>query len=263
MSTITLVASDPDQCPSASSLEVLLGEPNRRMMIFSGIARPQIETDDDDSVSRDDVLVRLGVNVQTIHQAVTQVGLASISNGESAFVFATDTGALEIDPGSSELLLRVRTALLGDKSALARFSYQIVAHVTKVAAEISGTIQVPRALRDLENASPDDLAALFNPAANRMDTITSGSFIVNKLVPLATGRCGALRTTATDCFVDYVIDGCPFGLELYVTVDLSADFPSPPLMCGQVAGARPLILTNFEPEATGIDFAVTRLQQPG
>jgi hypothetical protein len=96
-----------------------------------------------------------------------------------------------------------------------------------------------------------------------MDTITSGSFIVNKLVPLATGRCGALRTTATDCFVDYVIDGCPFGLELYVTIDLSADFPSPPLMCGQVAGARPLILTNFEPEATGIDFAVTRLQQPG
>lgn len=262
MSVITLAASDPNQCPSASLLEVLMGDPGRRLLIFSGIARPQIETNDDGSISRDDVLVKLGVNVQTIYQSVTQVGLASISNGESAFVFATDTGALEIDPGSSELILRVKTALLGEKSALARFSYQIVAHVAKVAAEISGTIQVPRTLRDLADASPEDLAALFNPTANRMETITTSSFVFNKMVPVATGRTGALRSNATDCFVDYVIDGCPFGMDLYVSVDLSADFPSPPIMCGQVAGARPVILTNVEPEANGIDFAVSRPDQP-
>jgi hypothetical protein len=259
MSVITLVASDPNQVPSASSLEVLLGDPSRRMMIFSGIARPQIETDDDDTIYRDEVIVKLGVNVQTIHAAVCQVGLASISNGESAFVLATDTGVLELDPGSSELQLRVKTAVLGEKSALSRFSYQIVAHVSKVAAQISGTIRVQRDIRDLESASPEQLGALFYPTASRMDQITSGSFVVNKLVPLAWGQCGAIRATAAECFVDYVIDGCPFGVPLYVSVDLSADFPSPPCQCGQVSGARPVVLTNVEPEATGIDFAVVRV----
>jgi hypothetical protein len=57
--------------------------------------------------------------------------------------------------------------------------------------------------------------------------------------------------------VEYVIDGCPFSVPLVVNVGLPG-WP-PQVAVGQVAGGRPLTLTGLAPDATGVDFAVGRL----
>ena len=148
MSTITLHANNPAQVASASFFESFVGVPAKRLLIFSGIAVPAIEVDDDDDIYRDEVIVRLGQFATVLHSSVTNVALASVSNDESAFVFAVDAGKLELD-ASGELILKVNTAAMGDDSALNRFSYQIVAHTSRVSARISGTIRVPRDIRDV------------------------------------------------------------------------------------------------------------------
>ncbi len=107
---IVLQANNADEVASASSLQVLIGEPSRRLIIMSGIARPLININDDGHIYENTVIVKLGINVSVIHESTTQVGLANIANGESALVLATDTGKLEKDPSTSELQLRVEPA---------------------------------------------------------------------------------------------------------------------------------------------------------
>jgi len=109
--------------------------------------------------------VRLRYFATSLHSGISQVALASVSNDESAFVFAVDSGRVEID-GSGELILRVNTAAMGEKSGLHRFSYQIVAHVSTVAGRISGTIRIPSAIREVcteWDRDPDGVRALFVP----------------------------------------------------------------------------------------------------
>jgi len=46
---------------------------------------------------------------------------------------------VELDPASGELILVVNTALMGEWSALNRFSYQVVVTVVRVGAAITGS----------------------------------------------------------------------------------------------------------------------------
>jgi hypothetical protein len=230
-------------------------------MIFSGIAIPEWRVNDDDKVYNGEFIVKLGVNVSALLKAVSHVGLASISNDETGFTFATDAGKLEMEPGTGELQLRVQGGLRGEKTYLHRFSYQIVAHVLKVAARISGTIKVPRAVLDFTQLQPVEIAGQFIIAANRVDvTIPDGGFQFETLVPLAFGETGAMRSNAEDCFVDYAIDGCPFNVPLRVLVDAptGSRLHAQQAVCSQVAGPRPVLLTNLAPDANGVDFVVNQ-----
>jgi len=258
----TLHANNPSEVVSTPPLEVLLSDPAVRLMIFSGIAIPELGVNDDDRIYPDEVVVRLGVNVSLLVKAVTHVGLAAISNDETAFTFAVNTGTVEVEPGTGELLLRVQTGLRGEKTYLHRFSYQIVAHVRKVSARIAGTIRVPRSIFDLSKLSAVNVAAQFVINANTVVLVPGppGGFSFEKVTPVAPGHPGKLRTTDADCFLDYTIDGCPFNVPLRVLADpaTGSALASHSALVGQVTGPRPVVLTNTVPEVDGVDFLVSQ-----
>ena len=260
---VTLHANNSNEVTSASSLEVLLSDPAVRLMIFSGIAMPELRVNDDDRTYPDEVIVKLGVNVSMLVKAVSHIGLASISNDETAFTFATNSGTVEVEGGTGELQLRVKTALRGEKTYLHRFGYQVVAHVRKVSARIAGTIKVPRRILDLTTRQPVEVAGQFVINSNTVELVPGapGSFQFERVTPVAWGETGELRSTESECFVDYTIDGCPFNVPLRVLVEPApgSRFQGQSAVCGQVAGPRPVFLTNTVPEVDGVDFAITQL----
>lgn len=257
---IILSALNPAQVASASSFEVLVGEPAQRLLIMSGIAVPEFRTNHDEEVAQAEIIVRLGQFVASLDEgAVTNLGLASIENDETNFLFRVDSGQLELEAASGELILRVQAAILGENTYLHRFSYQIVAHVRRQRAEISGVIGVPQELRDLRELSAAQLNAAFVISANRIDrVVVPGGFANDQFVPLVFGVTLALRQGPNGMqYVEYAIRGCPFGQPLYVAVALPGWDPQ--VVAGQVAGSRPVTLTGPQPDAAGVDFAVSRL----
>jgi hypothetical protein len=262
MSQITLHADIDHEVATPSFFESFVGDPAKRLMIFSGIAIPSIKVNHDEDIYQNEVVVRLRQYATILHSSVCHVALASVSNDESAFVFAVDSGKLELEHFSGELILRVNTATMGEHTGLHRFSYQVVAHVSAVAARISGTIRVPKAIRDVCPEWDRDgrsVQALFSPTANRRDEDRSGMFVVEKFVPLAHGSITGARSGKEDCFLDYVIDNCPFNVPLHVQVNLASWFPSPPCFCGPEKPPAIVTLTTAAPEASGIDFVVSRM----
>jgi hypothetical protein len=257
---IVLSALDPKQVASASQFEALVGEPAQRLLIMSGIAIPEFWTNHDEEESRQEVIVRLGVFVAILDRAVVEVGLASVENDETTFRFAVDEARVELEPGSGELILRVNAAVLGEETYLHRFGYQIVAHVRRARAQISGVIGVPVDVLDLGRLTPQDVPAAFEISANRVERGgVPGGFAFDKLIPVAFGATGAVRRGSEGMgFVDYVIDNCPFATPLTVEVKLAGRFWPGSVGVGQVAGPRPVTLTGAAPDASGVDFAVGR-----
>lgn len=263
---IVLHSGDTQQVSSASSFEVLVGEPSRQLLVMSGIAIPAFWTNHDEEVNRTEIVVHLGVFVARLEHATAHVGLASIANDETNFLFALDNARVELDPRSGELLLKVDAALLGEETWLHRFGYQIVAHVHRVAARISGTIRLPRDILDIEGWSTPDVASLFVISANRIEQLPpSGSgmqFVTEKLIPVAHGHIERVRTDDGDAYVDYAIDSCPFNVPLRVEVELVGRLDLPSVGVGQTAGPRPVVLSASQPSATGVDFGVGRFRGP-
>jgi hypothetical protein len=255
---ITLSALDPKQVSSASSFEVLVGEPGQRLLILSGIAIPEFWTNHDEELHQDEIEVKLGVYVASLDEAVAHVGLASIENAETNFVFNLGTARVEVD-GDGQLVLRVWAAILGEETLIHRFGYQVVAHVHKVAARISGTILVPKEILDMQSLSEAEVAGSFDITANRIEKITSGPFLDEKLIPVGWGATGDVRDDEANCYVDYAIDACPFNISLKVQVKLQGRLTISGIAVGQVAGPDPVILTTAQPDASGVDFSVGRL----
>lgn len=247
---------------AATQFYVLLGEPDaRRLLIMSGIAVPEFWTNHDEETSQQEIVVRLGAHVAHLEPgAVTNLGLASIENDETNFLFAVDSGRLEHDPASGELLLRVAAAILGEETYLHRFSYQIVAHVRRARAQVSGVIGVPRDIRDLTPLSDSALDAAFQITANRVERGgVPGGFAFDTLVPVAFGSPGAVRRAHDGTqFVEYTIEQCPFSVPLVIDVKTMGDGWPGSIGCGQVAGARPVLLTGLAADASGVDFSVGR-----
>lgn len=257
---ITLSALDPKQVASATSFEVLLGEPAVRLLILSGIAVPEFWTNHDEETNQQEILVRLGVHVAQLDNAVTNLGLASIENDETNFLFAVDSGVLELEQPSGELVLRVQAAILGEETYLHRFSYQIVAHVRRARAQISGVIGVPADIRDVQGLSPADLNAAFEITANRVERVSPpGGFAFDKLIPMQVGQAHRVRRGTNGMqFVEYSIDNCPFATPLVVEVKTTGPNWPGSIGVGQVAGPRPVTLTGLAPDASGVDFSVGR-----
>src|SRR5436853_2087666 len=203
--------------------EVLVGEPAQRLVIFSGVAITEFWTNHATEPSSTEVLVRLNYHVATLDRAVVHVGLASIENDETNFVFSVGSGRLELIPGTGELMLRVPATILGEETWLHRFSYQVVAHVRRVAARISGTIAVPHEILDLRERSPATIEALFQITANRTEVIPApqGGFPMDKLIPVAFGAAGAVRHDSGSSFVDYALHSWPFNPPPAVSVPLA------------------------------------------
>src|SRR5215471_8393067 len=115
---IMLSSANPNEVSSFQHLEVNLIDATRKLHIFSGIAIPSFNIDDNDNIHRDSVVVDLGIALPDLQQAAAQVGLASISNAESEFVFATDNARVDASGATGALTLTVDIALSGDKSSI-------------------------------------------------------------------------------------------------------------------------------------------------
>lgn len=257
MATIILQAADRNQVSGASSLEVSLGSPTEQLIIFSGVAAPEINVNDADEFVDNEVIVKLGVSVSALESGVSEVALASIENDESRFVFATNMSTLEVDEETAELQLRVHTTVCGEGTKLHRFSYQIVAKVSKVASRISGVIRIPQMMVDLVNKTQEEVFAMFRVTANR---IPDEEGFEQPGPVVATGKITSRTFVDGNTVLEYVIDGCPFNTELRVFVPTTG--VAEDLKPRQVTPPLKIVLTKFVPAVAGIDFEIVRIPLP-
>src|SRR5439155_22281359 len=98
MRTQELDATTPNDVSSAQVLDVFVGEPPRHLLIFTGIAGPHWDSRGD--LDRERVIVKLGrtaVQRPKDGEWSATVGLSSIANSDSDFIFATDAVDVDID----------------------------------------------------------------------------------------------------------------------------------------------------------------------
>ncbi|HZD30825.1 MAG TPA: hypothetical protein VE779_04105 [Candidatus Angelobacter sp.] len=263
---ITLDANDPTQVASASHLEFDTGVAGQKAVIFSGIAIPSWSLTDDSNIYRQTVTVNLRYTVLAVINATITVGLASIYNGDSAFLFATDAASLAIDNNTQELLLLVDVALTGDPSELNRFGYQVVVVVTTQVTGISGTIRFDKSIFDASGLAPGQEAQLFLISAETHTPIPpppTGGFGGEQDTPVAYGTITGMSVNGTDFDVAYSIPGAPYNQQLYVTADAGALFtPSGQVFVTQNAGPDPVVLTVAVPGVSGVDFQAVRAYVP-
>lgn len=149
----TLDVNNPNQVSSPAALDVVLGVSEGHLLIFTGIAIPEYDTNDD--LIREPVTVNLGKTVLNPKIPFTYsatVGLASIGNSDSDFTFATDDVSVVADPNTGELQLVCDLAVQGS-SQLHRFSYQANVIVQTTQPEISGVSSGGRvSLRPFHNS---------------------------------------------------------------------------------------------------------------
>ena len=255
---IQLDSNIDGQVSGARVIEADLGQANRKMMIFSGIAIPQWEINDDDHTYHETATVNLRRTVLAVEQATISIGLASIGNDDTAFLFAADSAALDIDKNSQELLLNVNMALEGESTSLARFGYQVVTIVTTQTTGISGTIRWTSGVFDASNATPGQVAQMFQVTANHVERIIPPTgFAYDKYTPVAFGVTTGFSKDTDGFAVPYEIPGAPYNQSLVIVVNVGALFASAgPPIAGQIAGPNPVVLTIAQPGVAGVDFRV-------
>ncbi len=91
---MALDANNPEQVASHSVIDADLGIMGRRLVVISGIAIRDWKIDSDQVVTGE-VRVLLRVPAENVEQSTIHVGLASIGNDDTAWVFDTDTARLE------------------------------------------------------------------------------------------------------------------------------------------------------------------------
>ncbi len=242
-------------------IEATLGQSDRKMMIFSGIALPEWSVNDDEHVYHEDVTVNLRRTVLAVEQATVTVGLASIGNDDTVFLIAADTARIDIDPQSQELLLKVALALQGEHTGLNRFGYQVVVIVTTQATGISGTIRWSRDVFDAANQTPGQIAQMFQITANRVERVTPPQgFASDRYIPVAFGVTTGFSHNTDEFLVPYEIPGAPYNQPLVVRVEVGAGFgASGRPLAGQISGPNPVVLTVANPGVTGVDFRVSAI----
>lgn len=253
---------NPQQVASVSQVDADLGVGGRRLLVLSGIALTDWKLDSDE-LHRGETQVRLGVFARNLEQWSVHVGLASIGNDETEFVFATDTARVDLDPQTGELLLFFKTALLGEWSYLGRVSYQVVATVVRVTPHIAGTITWPKSLFTPASRDVATVAGELAVMANRHEQITpSIGFAYEKLTPVTPGQIVRLDLNRTDCVAHYRIDNPPMAMPLKVTVEPGPAFrvhAPGTVVVGRVAGPDVFTLTASASSVDGLNFVIGAL----
>ncbi len=260
---ISLDASNPNHVANPMAITVDLTEPNKQMIICSGIAISEWEVHDDGTVYKESVSLNLRQTVVNIDQASVVVGLASIGNGKTNNLFSCDVASVARDPGSGNLILNVDLALMGDPSALNRFGYQVVATVTTQKTGISGTIYWSRDLMNPSTLSVGEIAQLFQVSAGNLTIPPHGptqlvSPVYNQL---ANGITAALSSNSADYMLPYQIPGAPYSESLVVQVQKGPRVVAGTTM-NQIAGPTSFTLTGDQPNISGIDFRLVKVSPP-
>ncbi len=255
----------PQDVSSPKMLDIFLGTPLHHLLIYTGIAIPEWESQS--NVDNEQVQVHLGrpigndgnpFNVtQLVHYTAT-VGLASIENEDSDFVFATEDVGVSLTPGG-ELVLVSNIAVQGEPSQLHRFSYQVNAIIDVDEPLISGIIFWSATLA---SPSGENAAATLN----RTDDLFTITAVVIPPAPdapfgggvsaqvVAVGEVtGTLLEQPPDFqarfpggfSVPYVIRNVPLETPVHIKVEIqpgafTPHFPATQLDLRQVSGPDPI-----------------------
>jgi hypothetical protein len=256
MTTLVLDANNPGHVESAKVLDVLIGIPNRHMLIFTGIAKPGWDSQSD--LDRELVVVKLGKPATALIGYTATVGLASVSNDDSDFVFATDDVTVGIDT-ALQLELRCNVAVQGEPSVLNRFSYQANVIVDLDEPLIAGTI---RWSPDIAQANRPNHLCLIEAFVHTDDGSLGG---VDQVVAQAE-ESGPASFSGARWEVPYVIRGIPLNTTLRVRASMQAGAFSPTSINSQLGMSPgfsgPYTLTFQQLKATGVDFEVTGSRPP-
>jgi hypothetical protein len=254
---INLDSNDPQQVVSKTELEIDLAQ-NEKMYVLSGIALPEWVLTDDDHDYTQDVYVNLRKSVKDVEQSTVTVGLSSIENSHSSYLFAADEADIQQDPVSQELILHVKCAGRGDVTKFHRFSYQAVVRVTTQVTGISGRITWPTNLFDGSGFTDVEAAQSFHISANVITYVppVNGGFGQTITKQVATGSTGAVRVMPEIVEVPYQIVGAPYGQPLTVLINVTAPFPVQLAATVQIDGPSPITITPVMPGVGPVDFEV-------
>ena len=207
---------------------------------------------------------------QLVHYTAT-VGLASIENGDSDFVFATEDVGVSLTPGG-ELVLVSNIAVKGEPSWLHRLSHQVNAIIDVDEPLISGIIFWPATVASPsgENAAAtlnrtDDL---FTIKAVVVPPDPDAAFSVGVAQVVAVGEVtGTLLEQPPDFqarflggfSVPYVIRNVPLDTPVYVQVEIqpgafTPHFSATQLDLRQVSGPDPITLTLGHMKEPNVNF---------
>jgi hypothetical protein len=256
-----LFADNPTQVTSRSELEADLAQ-DLKLFVLSGIAMPEWVITDDGHLYREEVVVNLRKTVLAVEEATVSVGLASIENDHSAFLFAADDAVIDVDSNTQELLIRVQCSQRGDVNKLHRFSYQVVAKVTTQVTGISGRILWPTSLLSGPPITSSAAAQAFRISANLIQNVSGGGpFGSTTTTQLAFGVTEKVQVIGDQVVVPYEIAGAPYGTPITVLVDINPSFPIS-AYAQQITGPSPITLTTTNPSVTGIDFEIFENRRP-
>ena len=203
------------------------------------------------------------------HRAVerAQVGLASISNDNTEFAFATDKVSTSID-ANGELVLHVFLALAGEPSTLNRFSYQVVVVDHALATEVTGTLRWPTAWFRPGSTDPATLSGAFTIDADERSFLPGPPGLpsdTEQLTFLARGTITAVTIGDTTTTATYRISGLPVDKQMKVVITTGA--LEPPGDAGaRMAPANTNLdlvqLSAAQPTRSGVDFVAVKVGGP-
>jgi hypothetical protein len=247
MPPLVLNSLNTDEVVGARMLEAYVGSPPSRLLIFTGIAMPGLESNG--QLDGQEVTIDLNARSNTRDpQYAATVGLASIYNSDSDLIFATDDVRVVTGP-NLELLLVCNIAVMGDRSVLNRFAYQATVYLPADAGTIRGTIRWNP--HNLLFAGPEhDLFQINGVSARtRRAGATVGSVV----------RQGAMMG------IEYAIHDLPLGDDIYVNIEQK---PGAFLILNstdafgffQVSGPRPASLSPQHLSESPVDFEARPVQ---
>lgn len=253
---------DPNQVSSPGVLDLVLGVPPTRLLIFTGVAIPEYATNDD--LIREPVTVNLGKTVANPKLPFTYsatVGLASIGNSDSDFTFATDDVSVVADPNTGELQLVCDLAVQGS-SQLHRFSYQANVIVQTTEPSISGSIFWRKSVATAQPQFPNNLftvqAAILIPPqpgqfGGTFQKVADGTVIY----PAASANPNFLPD---GFFVQFLIENPPVDTPLYIICNpvdgafQAAESQAGTFSCATISGPSPMTLTPPNLQINAVDF---------
>lgn len=251
---------------SPSLLTVYVGDSPRQLLIFSGVAIPEWQSNGD--LDREEVVIRLGATTTPNFGWTATASLATISCDESDFIFALDSTTVDFD-ADSILRLRVAIAVQGEPANLLRFSYLVHVLSDPIRSMISGLISWPRFFGEPTYSVMQSGQPMFRVAVGSTVDIPvpPGSFAQTRFVEETAGFSSRPSQAGDRWVAAYQVDNVPLGRQWEVR---------PTLLAGRLAGppggyeANPgfvpmpqqALLTPNAPAATGVDFSMTFSEPP-
>jgi hypothetical protein len=260
-------AKPPVGVDTPSQLTVYVGDPPRQLTIFTGVATPEFVSNGD--LDHDTLNIRLGATTTQNFGWTAQAALASISNENTDFVFATDAASVDVDPVDQVLRVNIAIGTQGDQSVLHRVSYTVHVLSDPIQAKISGQISWIQSF-----GGPTFTVTKGGNPMFRIDIgqtvnvpVPVGSFPKLQFVTHSSGYSSLPVASGNAWVAAYEIDDVPLGTLWEVRpVLIGGTLDGPPYPYEASPGFEPnpqtVQLALDHPSASGVDFKMMFLSGP-